>query len=260
MSTDASDIQLETPYLAVRDLHLRYPIASIFRQGSEGGGFDALKDVNFELKRGDRLGLIGRNGTGKSTLLRVLAGVYPPTSGEVVVRGERASVFSATSGFVPSATGYENIFLRGTLLGLSFEEIERRVPAIIDFAELGDWINQPVYRYSSGMTLRLAFSIITCVAADILLLDEWLGAGDANFVEKARLRMQEMVQDAGIVVLATHNLSLMQSICDQALVMENGGARHFDDLEAAIEYYRQQRKTRVRSARAIEAQKWKDRA
>ena len=260
MSIDVPGAEPETPYLAVRDLRLRYPIASIFRQDSKGGGFDALKDVSFELRRGDRLGLIGHNGTGKSTLLRALAGVYPPTSGELVVRGERASVFSATSGFVPSATGYENIFLRGTLLGMSFEEIKARIPAIIDFAELGDWINQPVYRYSSGMTLRLAFSIITCVQADILLLDEWLGAGDANFVEKARLRMLDLVEDAGIVVLATHNLSLMRSICDQALVMENGGARHFTDLDAAIEYYREQRETRVRSARAIEAQKWKDRA
>ena len=260
MSIDAPGAEPETPYLAVRDLRLRYPIASIFRQDAKGGGFDALQGVSFELRRGDRLGLIGRNGTGKSTLLRALAGVYPPTSGEIQVRGKRASVFSATSGFVPSATGYENIYLRGTLLGLSFEEIRERIPAIIDFAELGDWIDQPIYRYSSGMTLRLAFSIVTCIEADILLLDEWLGAGDANFVEKARLRMQEMVEDAGILVLATHNLNLMQSICDQALVMGDDGARHFDDLDAAIDYYKDQRRIQIRAARAVETQKWKDRA
>lgn len=242
------------PYLAAKDVVVRYPIASIFQQGRDGAGYDALKGVSFELKPGARLGLIGRNGSGKSTLLRTLAGVFPPSSGEVVVRGERASVFSKTSGFVPNATGYENIFLRGTMLGLNFKQIEAKLDEIIAFSELGEWIHQPLYRYSSGMTLRLAFSITTCVEADILLLDEWLGAGDVDFVEKARLRMLELVENAGILVLATHNLNLMRGICDQALVLNEGVATYYDDINEAVRFYNKDRKSQIEAARTNLAQ------
>ena len=201
-------------------------------------GYEALKDLSFELQPGGRLGLLGRNGSGKSTLLRTLAGVYPPSGGNLEVRGTRSSIFNATSGFVADATGRENIILRGVILGHTREQIQDLTPSIIEFSELGDWIDQPIYTYSSGMTLRLAFAIVTAVQNDILLMDEWIGAGDAGFIDKAQARMDVMLANSKIIVLASHNTPLMQRVCDRAIVIEEGHILFDGEVKKAIEIYR----------------------
>lgn len=211
------------PHIRAKQIDVAYPLRRSFGiGGSKSHQINALDGVSFEIENGDRVGLLGRNGAGKSTLLRTLAGIYPPQSGELSIEGEVASIFNASLGFIPQATGYENIFLRGAVLGMGFAEIERQVPYIEEFSELGDWLGQPVQNYSSGMALRLAFSITTAIRSDILLLDEWLGAGDAQFIAKARMRMNELIESAGILVLATHNLNLMRQVCNRAFLFESG--------------------------------------
>lgn len=226
-----------------RDLRVEFPnMAASVRAPGADGLFAALDGINFSLESGQRLGLLGRNGAGKSTLLKALAGVYPPSSGELTVLGQVAAVFNAALGFERLATGLENIYLRCALLGMEFSEIGALVPEIVEFSELGEWIHVPVERYSSGMSLRLAFSITTAIRRDILLLDEWLGAGDASFLEKARARMQGMVDEASILVLATHNLALMRSQCTDAMVLDDGELKYFGDIETAIGLYTELRR------------------
>ncbi len=226
--------------ITAREVTITFPLR---RAGVRSTGdrieHKALDTVSFTLEAGARVGLLGRNGSGKSTLLRTLAGVYPPSSGTLDVHGKTAAIFNAALGFVPDATGLENIYLRGAMLGLSFDDIRALTPGIVEFSELGSWVHEPIHRYSSGMALRLAFSITTAIRSDILLLDEWLGAGDAAFLRKARARMQTMVEDASIVVLATHNLNLMRSQCNQAMVLEEGQLVFFGDLDVAVEKYQE---------------------
>jgi len=230
-------------FVRAQDLTIEYPIrrASVRTPGSSHC-FAALNSISFELSAGDRLGLLGRNGSGKSTLLKTLAGVYPPVSGRLEIEGSIAAIFNAQLGFQKDATGLENIFLRGAMLGISFSEIDKVVPEILEFSELGDWIHQPIELYSSGMALRLAFAITTTIRSDILLLDEWLGAGDSAFLAKARTRLEEMIEHASIIVLATHNLSLMRSQCKRALVLDDGHIIFLGDIETAIDHYHDLRK------------------
>lgn len=220
------------------EITVEYPIARAnVRKPGRSRTHVALDAISFSLGPGERLGLLGRNGSGKSTLLKTLAGVYPPKSGGLTVDGSVAAVFNASLGFEKQATGRENIYLRGAMLGLKFDHIENFIPEIIEFSELGEWIDHPIETYSSGMALRLAFSITTAIRSDILLLDEWLGAGDAAFLQKARKRMQEMVEDASILVLATHNMKLMRSQCNQALVLEDGRVEFLGQIDEADKIY-----------------------
>lgn len=182
----------------------------------------ALSDINLELKAGDRLGLTGHNGAGKSTLLRALAGVYEPSVGEFVREGTLASLIDPSLGIEPDASGLENIMLRGLVMGLSKRKIDEMTDEIVEFSGLGDYINMPVRTYSTGMMMRLAFSISTSVKADILLMDEWLSVGDAEFTEKAEKRMKEVVSGAGILVLASHSADLIASECNMVLHLEHG--------------------------------------
>ena len=182
----------------------------------------ALDKVSFELAEGDRVALIGHNGSGKSTLLRVLAGAYEPVSGSIRVEGSVASMLSITLGLDMEATGYENIFMRAALMGLSQARTRDLVDDICDFAELGDYIQMPMRTYSSGMLMRLAFAISTSVSSDILLMDEWLSVGDANFSEKAGRRLKSRVDDAKIMVLASHDMGLVQRSCNRFITLEHG--------------------------------------
>lgn len=187
----------------------------------------ALSEINLELKSGDRLGLIGHNGAGKSTLLRTLAGIYEPSSGDFSRVGSVASLIDPSLGIEADATGMENIMLRGLVMGLSKKEVDSLLPGISEFSGLGDYLAMPVRTYSTGMMMRLAFSISTSVKADILLMDEWLSVGDAEFTEKAEQRMKDMVAGSGILILASHSPDLIEKECNRVVRLEHG--RLFED-------------------------------
>ena len=182
----------------------------------------ALDNVSFDLREGDRVGLVGHNGSGKTTLLRAIAGIYEPSEGSLETRGRIASMLSVSVGMEMEATGYENIFMRGTIMGLTRREIANKVDEICEFSELGEYLDMPMRTYSSGMSMRLAFAISTSTNADILLMDEWLSVGDASFAEKAQKRLTDMVGRAKILVLASHNLELVKSNCTRIIYLEHG--------------------------------------
>ncbi|RYF46395.1 MAG: ABC transporter ATP-binding protein, partial [Comamonadaceae bacterium] len=182
----------------------------------------ALSNINIELKSGDRLGLTGHNGAGKSTLLRTLAGIYEPSSGIFSREGSVASLIDPSLGIEPDATGLENIMLRGLVMGMSKKEVDLLTPDISEFSGLGNYLDMPVRTYSTGMMMRLAFSISTSVKADILLMDEWLSVGDAEFTEKAEKRMQDMVAGSGILILASHSPELIAKECNRVVRLEHG--------------------------------------
>ncbi len=192
----------------------------------------ALRDVSLEFREGDRIGLVGPNGAGKSTLLRTIAGIYEPTRGRVDVHGRITTLFSLHVGIEEEATGFENIALRGLAAGMSGREIERRAADIADFTELGEHLNFPIYTYSAGMKARLAFAISTAIEPEILLMDEWIGAGDASFIEKARGRLNAVVDEAGILVLASHNESLLKRVCNRIVELEAGRVKRTGPAEA----------------------------
>ncbi|EKS73277.1 polysaccharide/polyol phosphate ABC transporter ATPase [Burkholderia sp. SJ98] len=183
---------------------------------------EALRGVSLDVTAGDRVGLVGHNGAGKTTLLRLLAGIYEPSAGAFHSQGRVTSLLDLTLGLDYEATGYENIVLRGLILGASKAEMTRLTPQIAEFSELGDYLNMPVRTYSSGMVLRLAFAIVTSVHADILLMDEWLSVGDAGFVKKAEAHMQEFVGKADILVLASHNANIIEDLCNVIVELEHG--------------------------------------
>lgn len=183
---------------------------------------DSLSDISFELREGDKLGLVGHNGAGKTTLLKTLAGIYEPTAGYIHSVGRVANLLDVTMGMDFEATGLENIRLKGLLHGLSKQEIVKKIPAIAEFSGLGPYINMPVRVYSSGMVVRLAFSIATSFEADILLMDEWLGVGDADFNARAQERLNEIVNKASILVLASHNQEIIAANCNRIMRLEHG--------------------------------------
>jgi ABC-type polysaccharide/polyol phosphate transport system ATPase subunit len=182
----------------------------------------ALDGVSFALSAGDRLGLVGPNGAGKTTLLKVLYGIYAPTGGQLMIEGRVDALFNINLGFRGEATGRRNIELRGLINGWSPADVAARMDAIIEFSELGDFIDMPFKSYSQGMAARLAFSIATSFAPEILLMDEWIGAGDAAFQKKAKARLDALAERAGIVVLASHNRELIKRTCNRVLELEKG--------------------------------------
>jgi lipopolysaccharide transport system ATP-binding protein len=182
----------------------------------------ALDGISFELKEGERVGLMGHNGSGKTTLLRVLAGAYEPVSGTVEIRGRVVSMLSVTLGMDGEATGRENIFLRGAILGRRRREVAPLVDEIVEFAELGGYVDVPLRTYSSGMAMRLAFAISTSIASDIVLMDEWLSVGDAEFAARAQARLRRTIGEAKILVLASHDASLLARNCTRIIRLEHG--------------------------------------
>ena len=182
----------------------------------------ALDGVSFDLRDGDRVGLVGHNGSGKSTLLRVIAGAYEPVRGTIEVEGRVASMLNIWLGIDHEATGYENIFMRGAIMGFRPKDIRPLVDEIVSFSELGDYIDMPMRTYSSGMAMRLAFAISTCMSVDILLLDEWLSVGDKEFEIKAQKRLNELIGRAKILVLASHNEVTIQANCNKIARLSHG--------------------------------------
>jgi ABC-2 type transport system ATP-binding protein/lipopolysaccharide transport system ATP-binding protein len=200
----------------------------------------ALKGVSVELKDGDRVGLVGGNGAGKTTLLRVMSGGMRPVLGKMRRVGITSSLFDVSLGINMEATGWDNIVLRGLFMGLSLAEIRSRTGEIAEFSGLPpEHLARPVRTYSSGMLLRLAFAVATSFDPDILLMDEWIGVGDANFLERAQSRLTDMVERARILVLASHVDSFIRQLCTKAIYLDNGQVRAFGPVEEVLaEYHR----------------------
>jgi ABC-type polysaccharide/polyol phosphate transport system ATPase subunit len=201
---------------------LRELFSKFFRHESHYHDFDAVKNVSFEVPQGQMLGLIGRNGSGKSTLLKIVAGVYRPTAGKVEVRGSLAPLIELGAGFHHELTGRENILLNGLLMGYSKREMQEREERIIDFAEIGDFIDAPVKQYSSGMYMRLAFSVATEIDPAILLIDEILAVGDAPFQQKCFERIRTFRKAGKTILFVSHAMQQVAEHCDRALLIDRG--------------------------------------
>lgn len=236
--------------VTLRDVSFSYPVyditgrslkVSLLRQlGASSGGsvqVQALSRVSFDLKEGDRLGVIGRNGAGKSTLLRVLAGVYHPQEGGVRIKGRVVPLISRGLGMRNELSGYRNIELPMRLLGAKTSEIEAAKREIPEWTELGDFIHLPYSTYSDGMKARLLYAVMTAVRGDVLVMDEWLGAGDANFVHKANERMNEFFYSKGIVILCSHSIEIIRTMCNIVCWMERGQVVLMGPPETVIAAY-----------------------
>ena len=199
--------------------------------------FWALKDVSFELKKGDRLGILGLNGAGKSTLMKVIAGVFKPTEGTIEKKGVIAPIIELGAGFDMQYTGAENIFLYGAVLGHSRAFMEKCFDEIVDFSELGEFIDVPLKNYSSGMKARLGFSIATIVKPDILILDEVLSVGDAKFKKKSEKKIMDMMDTGVTVLFVSHNIDQVRRICNKALILDHGKTMMFGNMNDVVSRY-----------------------
>lgn len=195
--------------------------STISTQGSRVA-IDALNNISFEIEHGDRVGLVGLNGAGKTTLLRVLCGVYEPVVGRMEIDGKISALLNMNLGLNPDATGYENIMLSGLYMGLHPDEIRKLTPEIAEFTELGDFLHMPVRTYSAGMMVRLGFSVATALTPDILLLDEWLMAGDKDFMAKAQRRVASFIVQSGIMILASHSSDTLARWCKRIIWLHKG--------------------------------------
>jgi ABC-type polysaccharide/polyol phosphate transport system ATPase subunit len=201
---------------------LREAFARIRRSRTTYHEFEAVKHVSFEVSKGEVVGIIGRNGSGKSTILKLVAGVYAPTSGRVQVNGSIAPLIELGAGFHHELTGRENILLNGLLLGLTKRQVQQREAKIIEFAELGEFIDSPIKQYSSGMYMRLAFSVATEVDPDILIVDEILSVGDGGFREKCLDRIRQFRDSGKTILMVSHEMSIMSSFCSRLLLIHHG--------------------------------------
>lgn len=234
---ELNSVSLVFPVLAVKQQSIRHTMLNavtggrVLKNSSNDIHVQALENINLKLFEGDRLGIIGHNGSGKTTLLKVIAGIYEPTTGYVAARGEISSMIDIGSGMDMEASGVENIKLVGRIRGFSEERIRQQIEEIVTFADLGPFIDIPVKTYSAGMVMRLLFAIGTCFTPEILILDEWLGAGDAGFVEKAEARMEQFVADSKLLIIASHNLEMIQRRCNKVCAMESGQIKFFGDSQ-----------------------------
>lgn len=201
--------------------------------------FHALKDISFSVEKGDRVGVLGLNGAGKSTLLKIIAGVYKPTEGTVVKRGKIIPLLELGAGFEMEYTGRENIYLYGSFLGYSKEFIAGKYNEIVEFSELGDFIDVPIVNYSSGMRARLGFSIATIVEPEILILDEVLSVGDAKFKKKSEKKIRSMMKDDVTVLFVSHNINQVRSICNKAIILDHGKLIAQGNVDEMCDIYEQ---------------------
>jgi lipopolysaccharide transport system ATP-binding protein len=224
----ADRIRIEYPILQStnRSLKRRFVSAAtggrVARDARDHVVVTALDDVSFAIREGERVALVGHNGSGKTTLLRSIAGVYRPVSGGLAVEGSISTLFDISIGFDPEATGRENVFLRGLVMGMTREQIDERMDDIHEFSGLGGYLDLPIRTYSSGMLLRLAFSVATSVRRDIVLMDEWLSVGDADFADRAAQRLQEHLARTSILLVATHSEDLTRRVCTRRIELNHG--------------------------------------
>lgn len=244
---DLRNVSVEFPIYNVNARSLKKKLlrvatgGSIFKDNSNHIVVRSINDISLSICHGDKVGLIGHNGAGKSTLLKVFAKIYEPTSGNIRVSGSVSPMLDLVSGIEAEFTGYENIVIRGALLGLSRKEIKEHTQKIAEFSGLGDYLAMPVRTYSSGMMVRLAFSISTCLDPEIMLIDEVFGAGDASFMLKARARLISMLNQSSIVIMASHSIELMKEFCNKAILLEAGKLAFFGDIDTALQLYRDTR-------------------
>lgn len=199
--------------------------------------FTALKNVNIEINQGEVVGIIGRNGSGKSTLLRVISGIYPPDTGEVHAAGDISLLAGLGTGFSGHQTGRENALLYGSILGHNEDEMREKLDEIIEFSELGDFIDEPLRTYSAGMKARLGLAVASAIHPHILLIDEVLGVGDPNFKEKSKEKILSMVKGASTVVIVSHSFGLMTDICDRVILLHHGEVMHDGPPQESIKKY-----------------------
>lgn len=196
-----------------------------------------LNEVSLTFNHGDQVGLVGHNGSGKSSLLRLLAGIYEPTNGRIDISGQVSAMLDIASGIEGEFSGFENIAIRGTLLGLNKKQIAEKMDEIAEFTELGDYLRMPIRTYSSGMQVRLAFAISASIHPDILLIDEVFAAGDSSFMERARKKMVSLLDQSNIVVMATHADDLIREFCNKVLLMEGGQVKFFGPVDEGLALY-----------------------
>ena len=211
--------------------------SSIINNKTEKEEFWALKDISFEIKQGDRVGIIGRNGAGKSTLLKVLSRIVEPTTGSIGIKGRVASLLEVGTGFHPELTGRENIYLNGAILGMGKQEIKKKFDEIVDFAEVEKFLDTPVKRYSSGMYVRLAFAVAAHLEPEILIVDEVLAVGDAQFQKKCLGKMKQVGDEGRTILFVSHNLGLVKSLCNNSILLHNGNIAFEGNIEDGINAY-----------------------
>ena len=236
------NVYLNYPLVGLGSRSLKNRIISAATGGRISAGesipvINALQGVSFTLNDGDRLGLIGHNGAGKSSLLKILAGIYQPTEGSLFVSGNVVSTLNISLGMEPEATGYENIIIRGLLLGMKREEINQKIDEIAEFTELGEYLDLPVRIYSTGMATRLAFATVTAMDSDILLMDEVIGTGDFSFIDKAEFRLNKFINRSKIIVIASHSESIIRKFCNKTLLLKHGKVLSFGETEDVIRQY-----------------------
>ena len=234
---EVSDVTMRFRMNADRMMSLKEFVTTALRGKLEYQDFTALDHVSFEVKKGETFGLIGRNGAGKSTILKVISGILKPTSGRVVCHGNVVPMLELGSGFDMDLTGRENIFLNGAILGYSEEFLLKKYDEIVEFSELGGFIDTPIRNYSSGMLARLAFSVATVVKPEILIVDEILAVGDFRFQEKCQKRIAKMIEGGTTVLIVSHSNEMMKSFCDRVAWLEQGKLREIGPAEEICDYY-----------------------
>jgi ABC-2 type transport system ATP-binding protein len=242
------------PHVSTRNAWVEFPIfdaksrslkkaflgkagGTIGRNTSNVVVIEALRDITLSLENGDRVGLVGHNGAGKSTLLRLLSGIYEPTRGSATVTGRVAPVFDLGVGMDPEISGFENIIIRGLFLGQTRKQMLAKVDEIADFTELGEYLSMPLRTYSTGMRVRLAMGVVTSIDPEILLLDEGIGAVDAEFMKKARNRLQKLVERSGILVFASHSNEFLAQLCKTAMWVDHGTIKMTGGIEDVVRAY-----------------------
>jgi len=238
---ELNNVSVDFPLYHIEPRSIKYKLIS----GLVGGSFShenklstikALKNINLKINQGDRLAIIGHNGSGKTTLLRTLSGVYEPTSGNIKIKGEVHSLTDINLGINDDFTGRENIKIRALIMGINPEIYEKFEEDVIKFSEIGDFVDLPLRTYSSGMKVRLAFSIATMITPNILIMDEWLSTGDSLFQKKANLKLKETIKNSKIFILASHSKELILSNCNKAILMSKGEIIGIDDPEKLFRF------------------------
>ena len=231
------------PSIRLKDITLKFPkqrnlVSIIFdKLRKKDRQYTALSGINLDIKQGEVIGIIGQNGSGKSTLLRVISGIYPPDSGEVYAAGDISLLAGLGTGFSKHQTGRENAILYGSILGHSEDEMKSKLDEIIDFSELGEFIDQPLRTYSSGMKARLGLAVASAIKPNILLIDEVLSVGDPTFKEKSKKKILSMVSNASTVVIVSHSFALLTDICDRVVLIDNGKIISDDEPQTSIRAY-----------------------